>query len=809
MFSNIPLFQQSFTEKLEIMLGKSIDNATSYDCYLTLGVLIREYISKKWMDTNTCYTEYGSKQVYYFSMEFLIGRLLESNLINLGIRDICVQGLQELGISFEEILEQEPDAGLGNGGLGRLAACFLDSLASQQLPGHGSGIRYKYGFFEQKIMNGYQVELPEYWLKDGYVWEIRRPDKAVEVKFGGHVQSDSVNGLLVFFHEQYEIVLAVPYDVPVIGYQTKTVNTLRLWSAESAVKPEQKNRLQGENYQKIVEYKRSLEAISEFLYPDDSTDEGKLLRLKQQYFLVSAGIQSIVNNYKKRNGSVADFHQNVAIHVNDTHPVLAIPELMRIFMDEEGLGWDEAWHLTSNTVSYTNHTILAEALETWPIEMFRKLLPRIYMIVDEINERFCRDLWNRYPQEWDRIHKMAIIADGYVKMAHLAIAGSHSINGVAKLHTEILKKREMNLFYQFYPYKFNNKTNGITHRRWLLKANPQLAGFITDAIGASWITHPTDLMQLLRFMDNSTFQEGIQQIKQSNKKKLATMIYSQTGIVIDESSIFDVQIKRLHAYKRQLMNVFHILDLYRRLRENPDLDILPRTFIFGAKAASGYQLAKRVIKLIHAVADKINNDTTIRNKLKVVFLENYRVSLAESIIPAADVSEQISTASKEASGTGNMKFMMNGALTIGTLDGANVEIHEKVGSDHMFVFGLSADEVIQYYMNGNYQAWDMYSRDERIKTIMDQLVNGYLSPNRAEFQMIYDFVLAENDQFFLLADFASYVDAHARVDQAYRDRGQWLKKCIINIAHSGDFSSDRTINDYAKGIWDLHAVHIP
>ncbi|WP_027415684.1 glycogen/starch/alpha-glucan phosphorylase [Aneurinibacillus terranovensis] len=809
MFSNKESFKKIFIKRVESMHGEPVESAAPMDRYTALGSMIREHISKNWIATNSSYLEKGEKQLYYFSMEFLPGKFLVSNLINLGLRDLCKEGLAELGIHLEELEALEPDAGLGNGGLGRLAACFLDSLASSYLPGHGCGIRYKYGLFEQKIVDGYQVELPEYWLKEGNVWEICRSDRAVEVRFGGNVRIGNINGRMVFEHENYEPVLAVPYDIPVIGYQNKTVNTLRLWSAESTIKDFDFQTLNGRDYHKMLAYKRSVEQISEFLYPDDSFYEGKILRLKQQYFLVSAGLQSIIRSYKKTlGGSLCRFHEKVAIHINDTHPVLAIPELMRIFMDEEGMGWDEAWQVTTNTVSYTNHTTLVEALEKWPIDIIKPLLPRIYMIMEEINERFCRDLWNQYPGDWDRISEMAIIGDGQVRMAHLAIVGSHSVNGVAKIHTEILKKREMKNFYAFTPEKFNNKTNGITHRRWLLKANPALAHLITDVIGEKWIMNPSDLLKLTDYKRDASFQERVRDVKQQNKLLLAKFIKEKTNIDVDVHSIFDVQIKRLHAYKRQILNVLHIMYVYNRLRENPDLDIIPRTFIFGAKAAPSYFLAKRVIKLINTVASVVNHDKTIQDKIKVVFLENYRVSLAEKIIPAADVSEQISTASKEASGTGNMKLMMNGAVTIGTLDGANVEIKEEVGDDNIFIFGLTADEVFAYNRHGGYRAKDIYNSNHRIGRVLDQLVNGFLGEEEMEFTHIYYSLLTSNDEFFVLKDFASYAQAHEQVDAAFRSKQKWQEMAITNIAHSGKFASDRTISEYAAGIWNINPVII-
>lgn len=798
MFSNKEEFKKTFLKRLEMLCGKRFEESTSRDQYYTLGSMVREYISQNWIQTNERNRARKQKQVYYLSIEFLLGRLLGSNLLNLGIRNVVEEGLNDLGIRLDDIEECEADAGLGNGGLGRLAACFLDSLASLNLPGHGCGIRYKHGLFDQKIVDGYQVELPEQWLRHGNVWEIRKEELAVEVNFWGNVEISKQNGRLTFRHMDSEKVMAVPYDIPIIGYDTKTVNTLRLWSAEPAKTfPSHKS---------IMQYKRETEAISEFLYPDDTHDEGKILRLKQQYFLVAASVGSIVRAHRRQHGHLYELHKHVAIHVNDTHPTLAIPELMRILLDEEGMSWEDAWHVTTNTVSYTNHTTLSEALEKWPIRIFQPLLPRIYMIVEEINERFCRELWHHYPGDWKRIEEMAVIAHGLVKMAHLAIVGSHSVNGVAKLHSEILKKREMKLFYEFQPQKFNNKTNGVTHRRWLLKANPELSTLITKAIGPCWIKEPHKLIQLKRYAFDPAFQQELENVKQKRKAKLAKRIYEKTGILVNESSIFDVQVKRLHAYKRQLLNVLHIMHLYNRLKEDASFSIYPRTFIFGAKASPGYYYAKRIIKLIHAVAEKVNNDKRTNEQLKVIFLENYRVSLAEEVFPAADVSEQISTASKEASGTGNMKFMMNGAITLGTLDGANVEILEAVGEENMFIFGLTAEEVLNYYQNGGYRAHEYYHHDKRIKQVVDQLVNGFFPGVHDHFEPIYDSLLTQNDEYFVLRDFASYAKTQEKVEAAYKQRERWLKMSAINIAHSGYFSSDRTVQEYANEIWDIHPV---
>ncbi|RYI25234.1 glycogen/starch/alpha-glucan phosphorylase [Bacillus infantis] len=793
MFSDKEEFKEVFLTRLEMTSGKSFPDSTKRDQYQTLGHMVREYVSMNWINTNERSRMIKQKQVYYLSIEFLLGRLLRNNLLNLGIHKVVEEGLQDLGIELGDLEESEPDAGLGNGGLGRLAACFLDSLASLDLPGHGCGIRYKHGLFEQKIVDGYQVELPEQWLRHGNVWEIRKADSAVEIPFWGRVECSEEEGRLVFRHLPGETVTAVPYDMPVAGYRTETVNTLRLWSAEPSPFPQHKN---------IMQYKRETELISEFLYPDDTHDEGKILRLKQQYFLVSASIRSIIESFKKQHGNMKDFNQFISIHINDTHPVLAIPELMRILVDEEKMAWEEAWDITVSTISYTNHTTLSEALEKWPIRLFQPLLPRIFMIAEEINKRFCLKLEEKYPGDWERIRSMAIISDGEVKMAHLALAGSHSVNGVAALHTEILKHREMKQFYELYPEKFNNKTNGITHRRWLLNSNPRLAGLISEAIGPGWIKEPQRLGEMAKFAEDSSMLLELELIKEENKQRLARRVKQQTGLSIDTSSIFDIQVKRLHAYKRQLLNVLHIMHMYNRIKEG-DSHIQPRTFIFGAKASPGYYYAKKIIKLINTVAEKVNNDPAANKLIKVVFLENYRVSLAEEIFPAADISEQISTASKEASGTGNMKFMMNGALTVGTLDGANVEILERVGEENIFIFGLAAEEVLRYQQNGEYRSMDYYHLDKRISTIINQLTNGFFPYAGDEFESIADSLLMHNDQYFVLRDFDSYAAIQKQAANAYGDRLGWLRKSLMNIAASGHFSSDRTIREYAEEIWHI------
>jgi len=794
-------FKKDYIQKFIELHGKDLDEGTNLNKYETLGSLIRDYVSRMWIETNKRYNREKEKQVYYFSMEFLLGRLLGNSLLNLGIRDVCKKALKELGVDLEELENFEQDQGLGNGGLGRLAACFLDSMASLKIPGNGCGIRYKYGFFEQKIIEGSQVESPDKWLREGNVWEIKKTDKAEVVKFGGEIKTEYIGGRLTFTHINYEPVLAVPYDTPIVGFENEVINTLRLWSAEPVVNEFDFSSFSRGEFLKAIEYKNSVEAISQVLYPDDSFYEGKILRLKQQYFFVSAGIQSIIRHYKKHLGDLCLLNEKIAIHINDTHPTLAIPELMRILLDEEGLSWEDAWRITTNSVSYTNHTILQEALEKWPIDMFKKLLPRIFMIVEEINERFTRELWSKYEGQWDKISQMAIVGDGYVRMAHLAIVGSHSVNGVAKLHTEILKNQQMSDFYYMYPRKFNNKTNGITHRRWLIKANPKLTSLLNETIGESWIKHPTDMEKFERFKNDGFVKESLFKIKNENKQKLAKIIKDNQGIVVDTNSIFDVQVKRIHAYKRQTLNALRIMDLYNKLLENPSLDIAPRTFIFAGKAAPAYYLAKKTIELITALADKINNDPRVSDKMKIVFMENYRVSLAEDIIPATELSEQISTTTKEASGTSNMKFMMNGAITIATLDGANVEIRDEVGDDNIVIFGLTEREVLEYYRHGKYSAWDTRNGDERLIKITDQLVNGFYHDEKDRFRIIYENLLNYNDEFFVLKDFASYIEAQEKVDKLYKNKEKWQEMSCVNIAHSGIFSSDRTIKEYATGIW--------
>lgn len=794
-------FKQNFEAKMYSLYAQPIKEASKEQLLNVLSAVIKDMIAKEWIESQISV----KKEVYYFSVEFLLGRQLKSNLLNLGIQESVKQGLQELEISLDDLVKAEADPALGNGGLGRLAACFLDSMASLDMSGHGYGIRYKYGLFEQKFVNGYQVEVPDNWLTQGnYVWETVRPNKAIIVKFEGNVQLVDNKGKFNVVHKDYIPVMAMPYDIPIIGYRNGCINTLRLFKSEVVNRdfgPLTANaRNVSGSYDDALMYKYYTEEISQVLYPNDSNYAGRLLRLKQEYFFVSAGIQDIIRKYKKNKLSINRLHEKVAIHINDTHPTLCIPELMRILLDEEGLTWDEAWNITKNTISYTNHTIMTEAMEKWPIEMIQKLLPRIYMIIEEINRRYESELYkNGYDQ--DKVNRMIILCNNQVRMANLSIVGSHSVNGVAKLHTEILKKEVLNDFYEYEPEKFNNKTNGIAHRRWLISANTELSEFITNLIGEEWKTNQSKLVELEKYKDDKSILLELSKIKYNNKKRLADYIKEKYGIDIDPNSIFDVQIKRLHAYKRQLLNALQILNLYHELLDNPDLDIVPRTFIFGAKAAPGYYLAKSIIKFINSLADKINNDTRIKNKIKVVFLENYGVSLAELIIPAADVSEQISTTTKEASGTGNMKLMMNGAITLGTLDGANVEIHEQVGDDNMVIFGLTAGQVLNYSKYGGYSALDLYNSNPKIKRCVDDLINGFIPNMDKEGREIYNSLITYNDEYFVLRDIQNYVDAQRKINKLYKDQEVWNEMVLINIARSGIFTSDRTIEEYGNDIW--------
>ncbi|MGB3925764.1 MAG: glycogen/starch/alpha-glucan phosphorylase [Caldicoprobacterales bacterium] len=807
MLRNKESFIKAYRMKFAETQGKSLEEGSSWEKYQALVSLINSYIAPKWVDSNKRYYENREKQVYYFSMEFLIGKLLPHYLSNLGIRDMVRDGLQDLGIDLEELVEAERDAGLGNGGLGRLAACFLDSMASLGIPGHGNGIRYKYGLFKQKIVNGFQAEVPDNWLDNGYPWEIRKPEKAEVVKFKGNVRVDNSEGRLTFHHENYEPVLAVPYDIPIVGYKNgDCINNLRLWSAEPMADEFDIASFNRGEYRQAVGYMTEIEAISYILYPDDSTHAGRELRLKQEYFFVAAGLGSIVRSYKEKVGSLMGFSKKVAIHINDTHPALCIPELIRILIDEEGMGWDEAYNIAVETISYTNHTIMPEALEKWPVDIFKYLLPRIYMIVEEIDRRYRIEMARRYPDSMKMIHDTAIIRDDQIWMANLAVIGSHSVNGVSKLHSHILKTHLLKDYHRIYPKKINNKTNGISHRRFLLEANPSLSKLITETIGDDWIHDPQKLEKLIEFKEDRVFIDRLAKSKSENKAILANIIQDKMGIGIDPTSVFDIQVKRIHAYKRQLLNIFRIMDIYNQLKVMPNLPYRPHTFIFAGKAAPGYHYAKTIIKLINAVANKINNDPDTRDIIKVVFLENFNVTLAERIYPAADISQQISTASREASGTGNMKFMMNGALTLGTHDGANVEIREVVGDDSIFMFGLRAHEVMDLYQRRSYDPWNEYHSCYKIKKVVDQLINGFFTEDEGDFRDIYHSLLGGNDEFFVLKDFCSYMEVWYELNMLYGDPVKWHSIALTNIAKSGIFSSDRTIKEYARDIWNVSIV---
>ena len=798
-------FKKELESNVRMLFRRKLEEATPQQIYQAVAYSVKDDIIDNWIETHKAYEKQDKKMVYYMSMEFLMGRALGNNMINLLCYDDVRETLEELGLDLNLIEDQEPDAALGNGGLGRLAACFLDSLATLGYPAYGCGIRYRYGMFKQKIENGYQVEVPDNWLKYGNPFEIKRDEYAVEVKFGGYVDVEMHNGRQKFVQKGYQSVRAVPYDMPIVGYGNHIVNTLRIWDAEAINNFNLDSFDKGE-YQKAVEQENLARTICEVLYPNDNHMAGKELRLKQQYFFISASVQRAIAKYKETHDDIRKFHEKVTFQLNDTHPTVAVAELMRILVDEEGLEWDEAWEITRKTCAYTNHTIMAEALEKWPIELFSRLLPRVYQIVEEINRRFVIEIQNKYPGDQEKIRKMAILYDGQVRMAHLAIAGSYSVNGVARLHTDILKKRELKDFYEMMPEKFNNKTNGITQRRFLFHGNPLLASWVTDKIGDDWITNLDHLKHLKVYVDDEKCQQEFMNIKYQNKVRLAKYIKEHNGIDVDPRSIFDCQVKRLHEYKRQLMNILHVMYLYNEIKAHPDMDIVPRTFIFGAKAAAGYYTAKLTIKLINAVADKINNDPSINGKIKVVFIEDYRVSNAELIFAAADVSEQISTASKEASGTGNMKFMLNGALTLGTMDGANVEIVEEVGKENAFIFGLSADQVMEYEKNGNYNPRDVYNNNQDVRQVLTQLVNGFYSPENPElFRALYD-ALLEKDTYFTLLDFDSYKEAHNRIDAAYRDEEHWARTAMLQTASAGKFSSDRTIEEYAKEMWHLEKV---
>ena len=807
-------FIKCVKENVKTLYRKTMAEASEQEVFQAVSYAVKHVIIDNWLATQQIFDKEDPKMVYYMSMEFLMGRALGNNLINLTAYQEVKEALDELGFDLNTIEDQEPDPALGNGGLGRLAACFMESLATLGYPAYGCGIRYRYGMFKQKIKDGYQVEVPDNWLKNGYPFELRRPEHSFEVKFGGYVQAEPAeNGRTKFIQKNYQSVLAVPYDMPIVGYNNNMVNTLMIWDAEPMECFELDSFDKGD-YRKAVEQENLARNLVEVLYPNDNHIQGKELRLKQQYFFVSASVQRAVARYKKYHPDIHKLYEKVTIQMNDTHPTVAVAELMRILLDDEGLTWDEAWAITTKTCAYTNHTIMAEALEKWPIEIFSRLLPRIYQIVEEINRRFLLEVEEEYPGNQYKKDKMAIIHDGQVKMAHLAIVAGYSVNGVARLHTEILKNQELKDFYELYPEKFNNKTNGITQRRFLYHGNPLLAEWVTNKIGNDWITNLSHMEKLAVYVDDPKAQQEFMQIKYQNKLRLAKYIQEHNGIEVDPRSIFDVQVKRLHEYKRQLMNILHVMYLYNKIKEHPEMEFYPRTFIFGAKAAAGYKNAKLTIKLINSVADVINNDASIDNKLKVVFIEDYKVSNAEWIFAAADVSEQISTASKEASGTGNMKFMLNGAATIGTMDGANVEMAEEVGKENMFIFGMSSDEVIAHEQNRDYNPMDIFNQDQEIRQVLMQLINGFYSGNDTElFRDLYNSLLNTQctqyaDTYFCLKDFRSYAEAQERVEKAYRDEKGWAKLVMLNVAHVGKFSSDRAIQEYVDDIWHLDKVKV-
>ena len=786
---------------------KTIDEATPAMVYQAVALAVKDMIIDRWIATHKEYDKQDAKIVYYMSMEFLTGRFLGNNIISLCEQKEIEEALSELGFDLNSIEDQERDPALGNGGLGRLAACFLDSLASLGYPAYGCGIRYRYGMFKQQIRDGYQIEVPDEWLKDGYPFEIRRGEYATEVKFGGYVETEWDGKRNHFVQKGYQSVMAVPYDIPIVGYGNNVVNSLRIWDAQP-VNTFNLSEFDKGDYQKAVEQENLAKTIVEVLYPNDNHYSGKELRLKQQYFFISASVQRAIKKYKEKHDDIHKFYEKASFQLNDTHPTVAVAELMRILLDEENLEWDEAWEITTKTCAYTNHTIMAEALEKWPIELFSRLLPRIYQIVEEINRRFVLKIQSMYPGNQDKVKNMAILYDGQVKMAHLAIAGSYSVNGVAALHTKILEERELKDFYEMRPEQFNNKTNGITQRRFLLHGNPLLASWITDKIGDEWIVKLSNLKKLKVYATDEKYQQEFMNIKYQNKIRLANYIKEHNGVDVDPRSIFDVQVKRLHEYKRQLLNILHVMYQYNELKTNPSYDMYPTTYIFGAKASAGYKRAKLIIKLINSVADVINNDASIKGKIKVVFIENYRVSNAELIFAAADVSEQISTASREASGTGNMKFMLNGAVTLGTMDGANVEIVEEVGEENAVIFGLRAEEVMKYEREGGYNPKDIYNNDAAVRTVLTQLINGmYSSDDPDRFRDLYDSLINE-DVYFILKDFASYVEAHRKIDTLYRDEKNWAKMVMLNTACAGKFSSDRTIEEYAKEIWNLKKVKV-
>ena len=807
-------FIKDVQDNVKNLYRKTIKEATQQEIFQAVSFTVKDVIIDEWLATQRSFDKQDPKMVYYMSMEFLMGRALGNNLINLKAYKQVKEALEEMGLNLDVIEDQEPDPALGNGGLGRLAACFMESLATLGYAAYGCGIRYRYGMFKQKIKDGFQVEVPDNWLKDGYPFELRRPEHACEVKFGGYVRAEAgENGRTRFIQEGYQSVNAVPYDMPIIGYGNNVVNTLMIWDAEPMNCFELDSFDKGD-YHKAVEQENLAKNLVEVLYPNDNYIAGKELRLKQQYFFVSASVQRAVARFKKNHPDIHQLPEKVTFQLNDTHPTVAVAELMRVLLDEEGLEWDEAWEITTKTCAYTNHTIMAEALEKWPIEIFSRLLPRIYQIVEEINRRFILEIEKKYPGNQEKVRKMAIVYDGQVKMAHLAIAAGYSVNGVARLHTEILKNQELKDFYEMFPQKFNNKTNGITQRRFLMHGNPLLADWVSNKIGEDWITNLKHLKKLEIYADDKKAQQEFMQIKYQNKLRLAEYIQKHNGVEVDPRSIFDVQVKRLHEYKRQLLNILHVMYLYNQLKEHPEMEFYPRTFIFGAKAAAGYKNAKLTIKLINSVADVINNDPSINGKIKVVFIEDYRVSIAEWIFAAADVSEQISTASKEASGTGNMKFMLNGALTLGTMDGANVEIVEEVGEENAFIFGMSSDEVIEHEQKRDYNPMDIFNQDQDIRKVLMELINGFYSPNDPElFRDLYNSLLNTQctqfaDTYFILADFRSYAEAQKRVMEAYKDEEGWAKSAILNVANSGKFSSDRTIQEYVDDIWHLDKVTV-
>lgn len=806
-------FKKNVVYNVKTLYRKTIDEATKEQIFTAVSYAVKDIIIDEWIATHKAYEEKDVKTVYYMSMEFLMGRALGNIMINIMSYDKIKEALEELGLDINVIEDQEPDAALGNGGLGRLAACFLDSLATLGYSAYGCGIRYKYGMFAQKIEDGYQKEVPDDWLKNGNPFEIKREEYSEIVKFGGYVKTVvDENGKTRFIQEDYRCVKAVPYDLPVVGYGNNVVNTLRIWDAE-AIQNFNLDSFDKGDYRMAIEQENLAKTIVEVLYPNDNHYAGKELRLKQQYFFISASVQRAVKKYKEKHDDIRKFHEKVCFQLNDTHPTVAVAELMRILMDEEDLNWDEAWEVTTKTCAYTNHTIMAEALEKWPIELFQQLLPRLYQIIEEINRRFVEQIKAKYPGNHEKIKKMAILYDGQVKMAHLAIVAGFSVNGVAKLHTEILKNQELRDFYEMMPEKFNNKTNGITQRRFLLHGNPLLANWVTEQIGDGWITDLSKIKELKPLADDPVKRKEFMEIKYRNKVRLAEYIKEHNGIEIDPESIYDVQVKRLHEYKRQLLNILHVMYLYNELKANPNMDMEKRTFIFGAKAAAGYRRAKLTIKLINSVADVINNDPSINGKIKVVFIENYRVSNAEIIFAGADVSEQISTASKEASGTGNMKFMLNGAVTLGTMDGANVEIVQEVGEENAVIFGLSSDEVIRYENYGGYNPQDIYNSDEGIRRVLNQLIDGtYAKGDKGLFREIYDSLLNgganRSDVYFILKDFRSYAEAQKRINELYKDKDGWARMALLNTACSGKFSSDRTIQEYVDDIWHLEKVTV-